>query len=132
MAAYLTACPRCDSDVVPGAGVCDRCQATFDPWVDRPARVSQLLGADADALERGLDFPTVARHLAEVNRLVDRHETSVQDMVAVIVRDLALTTDFRAVFSEVLQRHLGASDLSRIFPGYDSHRLDWPGVLRPG
>ena len=47
-------------------------------------------------------------------------------------RDLALTTDFRAVFSEVLARHLGASDLSRIFPGYDSHRLDWPGVLRPG
>ena len=47
-------------------------------------------------------------------------------------RDLALTTDFRAVFSEVLQRHLGASDLSRIFPGYDSRRLDWPGVLRPG
>jgi HD-like signal output (HDOD) protein len=92
MAAYLTVCPRCETDVLPGAGVCDRCQATFDPWVERPSRVAQLLGADADALERGLDFPTVARYLAEVNRLVDRHETSVQDMVAVIVRDLALTT----------------------------------------
>lgn len=33
-------------------------------------------------------------------------------------RDLAVTTDFRAVFSEVLQQHLGASDLRKVFPGY--------------
>jgi uncharacterized protein (DUF1501 family) len=33
-------------------------------------------------------------------------------------RDLALTTDFRAVFSEVLQHQLGAGGLERIFPGY--------------
>jgi uncharacterized protein (DUF1501 family) len=33
-------------------------------------------------------------------------------------RDLALTTDFRAVFSEVAQRHLGADRLDRIFPGF--------------
>ncbi len=33
-------------------------------------------------------------------------------------RDLALTTDFRAVFSEVAGRHLGAAHLDRIFPGF--------------
>ena len=35
-------------------------------------------------------------------------------------RDLALTTDFRAVSSEVLTRHLGQKDLNRIFPGFRS------------
>jgi uncharacterized protein (DUF1501 family) len=35
-------------------------------------------------------------------------------------RDLALTTDFRLVCGEVLTRHLGHKDLSRIFPGYRS------------
>jgi uncharacterized protein (DUF1501 family) len=33
-------------------------------------------------------------------------------------RDLAITTDFRDVFAEVVTRHLGAKDTSRIFPGY--------------
>lgn len=33
-------------------------------------------------------------------------------------RDLAVTTDFRSVFSEVLQGHLGAVDISQIFPGF--------------
>jgi uncharacterized protein (DUF1501 family) len=33
-------------------------------------------------------------------------------------RDLALTTDFRAVFSEVTARHLGVTDTSAVFPGY--------------
>jgi HD-like signal output (HDOD) protein len=92
MPAYLTECPRCSSPVGPGSGVCERCQATFDPWVERPPKIAALLGTDAESIERSLDFPTVARHLTEVNRLVDRHETSVQDLVAVIVRDLALTT----------------------------------------
>jgi uncharacterized protein (DUF1501 family) len=32
-------------------------------------------------------------------------------------RDLAITTDFRTVFSEVVTGHLGARDVSRIFPG---------------
>jgi uncharacterized protein (DUF1501 family) len=38
-------------------------------------------------------------------------------------RDLALTTDFRAVFSDVLTRHLGASTLAPVFPGYDGTTL---------
>jgi uncharacterized protein (DUF1501 family) len=33
-------------------------------------------------------------------------------------RDLAVTTDFRDVFSELVTSHLGATDLARIFPGY--------------
>jgi len=34
-------------------------------------------------------------------------------------RDLALTTDFRSVFSEVAAKHLGATRLETIFPGFD-------------
>ncbi len=35
-------------------------------------------------------------------------------------RDLALTTDFRDVFGEVVQKHLGNTNLRAVFPGYDS------------
>jgi uncharacterized protein (DUF1501 family) len=45
-------------------------------------------------------------------------------------RDLALTTDFRSVFSEVVSRHLGASRLDAVFPGYGGVSRDWLGVLR--
>jgi uncharacterized protein (DUF1501 family) len=44
-------------------------------------------------------------------------------------RDLALTTDFRAVFAEVAGKHLGATKLDRLFPGYQGSKLGWPGVL---
>jgi len=33
-------------------------------------------------------------------------------------RDLALTTDFRSVFSDVLTSHMGAKDILRVFPGF--------------
>jgi uncharacterized protein (DUF1501 family) len=33
-------------------------------------------------------------------------------------RDLALTTDFRDVFTEVLTKHLRAPDVSKVFPGW--------------
>lgn len=33
-------------------------------------------------------------------------------------RDLAITTDFRDVFAECVTKHLGAPDISGIFPGY--------------
>jgi uncharacterized protein (DUF1501 family) len=33
-------------------------------------------------------------------------------------RDLAITTDFRDVFAECVTGHLGANDISKIFPGY--------------
>ena len=40
-------------------------------------------------------------------------------------RDLAITTDFRAVFNEVVRGHLGLRDTSRVFPGFaGGERLD--------
>jgi uncharacterized protein (DUF1501 family) len=33
-------------------------------------------------------------------------------------RDLAITTDFRDVFAEALKGHLGATDVSKVFPGF--------------
>jgi len=44
-------------------------------------------------------------------------------------RDLALTTDFRAVFSEVTSRHLGAAQVDRIFPGFKGEPKSWLGIL---
>jgi uncharacterized protein (DUF1501 family) len=35
-------------------------------------------------------------------------------------RDLALTTDFRTVLSELIVRHLGSTNLESVFPGFDS------------
>jgi uncharacterized protein (DUF1501 family) len=44
-------------------------------------------------------------------------------------RDLALTTDFRDVFAEVVAKHLGAEQLGEIFPGHDVDPGRWRGVL---
>ena len=44
-------------------------------------------------------------------------------------RDLALTTDFRAVFSEVAAKQLGAKRLDALFPGYSSGAKEWLGLL---
>lgn len=37
-------------------------------------------------------------------------------------RDLAVTTDFRAVFNEVVRGHLGLHNTSRVFPGFTAVR----------
>jgi uncharacterized protein (DUF1501 family) len=44
-------------------------------------------------------------------------------------RDLALTTDFRDVFGEVAQKHLGNADLNKVFPGYAATAAKFRGVL---
>jgi uncharacterized protein (DUF1501 family) len=44
-------------------------------------------------------------------------------------RDLAVTTDFRDVFGEIVVRHLGLSDASAIFPGYKLASSRFPGLL---
>jgi uncharacterized protein (DUF1501 family) len=44
-------------------------------------------------------------------------------------RDLAVTTDFRDVFSEVAARHLGIDDPSPIFPGYRVDPARFRGFL---
>jgi uncharacterized protein (DUF1501 family) len=47
-------------------------------------------------------------------------------------RDLAITTDFRDVFGEVVMRHLGADDATaaRVFPGYGVKPQQFRGILR--
>ena len=44
-------------------------------------------------------------------------------------RDLAVTTDFRDVFGEVVVRHLGVSRPDSIFPGHQLSEQRFPGVL---
>ena len=44
-------------------------------------------------------------------------------------RDLALTTDFRSVFSEVAAKQLGATRLDALFPGFNASREQWLGLL---
>ncbi len=45
-------------------------------------------------------------------------------------RDVAVTTDFRDLFGEILARHLGADDLAPVFPGYTPDRSRFPGTIR--
>ena len=44
-------------------------------------------------------------------------------------RDLAVTTDFRDVFAEVLSKHLGVGEMGRVFPGYAPKAMN---VLQTG
>jgi uncharacterized protein (DUF1501 family) len=44
-------------------------------------------------------------------------------------RDLALTTDFRDVFSEVITKHLGQVDVRTVFPNYNGSAAKYRGVL---
>jgi uncharacterized protein (DUF1501 family) len=45
-------------------------------------------------------------------------------------RDVAVTTDFRDLFGEILTRHLGATDLGAVFPGFVAAESRFPGVIR--
>ena len=45
-------------------------------------------------------------------------------------RDLALTTDFRAVVGEILTKHLGVKDLVPVFPGFDNNPHKFTGLIR--
>jgi uncharacterized protein (DUF1501 family) len=44
-------------------------------------------------------------------------------------RDLAVTTDFRDLFGEVLLHHLGTADLRTVFPGFTPDQARWVGLL---
>jgi uncharacterized protein (DUF1501 family) len=44
-------------------------------------------------------------------------------------RDLAVTTDFRDVFAEVVVRHLGVTDPTPIFPGHVISKANFPGLF---
>jgi len=45
-------------------------------------------------------------------------------------RDVAVTTDFRDLFGEILSRHLGATDLGAVFPGYAPSPERFVGAIR--
>ena len=45
-------------------------------------------------------------------------------------RDVAVTTDFRDLFAEVLARHLGAGDVGSVFPGYSVDPTKFVGAIR--
>jgi uncharacterized protein (DUF1501 family) len=45
-------------------------------------------------------------------------------------RDLALTTDFRSVVGEILDKHLGVKNLSPVFPDFDNNAHKFPGLIR--
>ena len=44
-------------------------------------------------------------------------------------RDLALTTDFRDVFGEIAQKHLGNKNLGKVFPDYQSNAKNFRGFM---
>jgi uncharacterized protein (DUF1501 family) len=44
-------------------------------------------------------------------------------------RDLAVTTDFRDVFGEVVTRHLGLREPRQVFPGYQISEERFPGLF---
>ena len=47
-------------------------------------------------------------------------------------RDLAVTTDFRDVFGEVVVRHLGLGNAQPVFPGYSLQPSRFPGLFAVG
>jgi uncharacterized protein (DUF1501 family) len=44
-------------------------------------------------------------------------------------RDLAITTDFRDVFAEIVVRHLGLADARPVFPGFTPSPSRFPGLF---
>jgi len=44
-------------------------------------------------------------------------------------RDLAVTTDFRDVFGEIVVRHMGVTDADPIFPGHPTRPDNFPGLF---
>jgi uncharacterized protein (DUF1501 family) len=44
-------------------------------------------------------------------------------------RDLAVTTDFRDVFAEILEKRAGVKNLAAVFPGYEPGKEKRPGVI---
>ncbi len=44
-------------------------------------------------------------------------------------RDLAVTTDFRSVFAEIADKHLGIQDIQAVFPGFAADAKDYRGVI---
>ena len=45
-------------------------------------------------------------------------------------RDLAVTTDFRSVFAEIADKHLGLQDIQTVFPGFAADAKDYRGIIK--
>jgi len=45
-------------------------------------------------------------------------------------RDLAVTTDYRTVLSEIISKHLGDRDLGTVFPGFADDPRQRLGLVR--
>ncbi len=45
-------------------------------------------------------------------------------------RDVAVTTDFRDLVGEILARHLGATDLAPVFPGFAVDPTRYLGAIK--
>ncbi len=45
-------------------------------------------------------------------------------------RDVAVTTDFRDLFAEILARHLGSADTASVFPGYSVDPTRYIGAIK--
>ena len=55
--------------------------------------------------------------------------TAVNTVAIIVGGVIGLTTDFRAVFAEVVGKHLSAQRLEAIFPGFDGQRAFIERVL---
>jgi uncharacterized protein (DUF1501 family) len=45
-------------------------------------------------------------------------------------RDLAVTTDYRSVLSEILTKHVGNRDVAKVFPGFDAAPHNYLNLIR--
>jgi uncharacterized protein (DUF1501 family) len=45
-------------------------------------------------------------------------------------RDLAVTTDYRSVLSEIISHHLGDRDLAKVFPGFENDPARYLGLTK--
>src|ERR1700722_14139414 len=45
-------------------------------------------------------------------------------------RDLAVTTDYRSVLSEIISKHLGGRNLDKVFPGFANDASQYLGVVK--
>jgi uncharacterized protein (DUF1501 family) len=45
-------------------------------------------------------------------------------------RDLAVTTDYRSVLSEIMQKHMGDRDLKAVFPGFENDPRQFLGLVK--
>ena len=45
-------------------------------------------------------------------------------------RDLAVTTDYRSVLSEIMLKHMGDRDMKMVFPGFENDPRQFLGVIR--